>query len=115
MPSVAGVRDVEGDDRAQGVSADEMDEPRAHERERGEESRVIPRLVVHQLEADGARVRMGAREAADVAATLWDEPADVENTDGPTMTSKRGTRVAPCRATVVSVTRNSSSYATTAG
>ena len=34
---------------------------------------MIPRLVVHQLEADGARVRMGAREAADVAATLRDE------------------------------------------
>ena len=42
-------------------------------------------------------------------------PAEVENVDGPTMTSKRGTRVAPCRATVVSVTRNSSSYAAIEG
>ena len=72
---------------------------------------MVPGLVVHQLEADGARLRMRRRQAAEIAVPSWRKPRGVEKIDGSTITSKFGTRVAPWPQMVVSVTRKSSSYA----
>ena len=73
VPAVVGVRDVERDDRAQGVAADEVDDLARMSARVGQKPGVIPRLVVHELEADRTCLRVRAREAADVAAALRHE------------------------------------------